>query len=133
MRLDLDGLGDASREELMSEWREVMGRPPPKHLSRHLMVQILSHAYQHSQGLLKLNCRISAHIPRQPHARARWHGTGPGAAVPKIKMCTRSAREFRYIQTNSTPLQRNVSKSIVNQGIAYTESEPRAHARACTY
>jgi hypothetical protein len=37
---------DASREALMSEWREVVGRPPPKHLSRPLMVQILSHTYQ---------------------------------------------------------------------------------------
>ena len=46
MRLDLDGLADASREALMAEWREVVGRPPPKHLSRPLMVQILSHAYQ---------------------------------------------------------------------------------------
>ena len=45
-RLDVDGLADASREALMSEWREVVGRPPPKHLSRPLMVQILSHAYQ---------------------------------------------------------------------------------------
>ena len=46
MRLDLDGLADASREALMSEWREVVGRPPPKHLSKPLMVQILSHASQ---------------------------------------------------------------------------------------
>ena len=46
MRLDLDGLADASREALMSEWREVVGRPTPKHLSRSLMIQILSHAYQ---------------------------------------------------------------------------------------
>ena len=46
MRLDLAGLADASREALMAEWREVVGRPPPKHLSRPLMVQILSHAYQ---------------------------------------------------------------------------------------
>ena len=46
MRLDLDGLANASREALMSEWREVVGRPPPKHLSRSLMVQILSHTYQ---------------------------------------------------------------------------------------
>ena len=44
MRLDLDGLANASREALMSEWREVVGRPPPKHLSKPLMVQILSHA-----------------------------------------------------------------------------------------
>ena len=46
MRLDLDGLADASREALMSEWHEVVGRPPPKHLSKPLMVQILSQAYQ---------------------------------------------------------------------------------------
>ena len=46
MRLDLDGLGAASREALMSEWREVVGRPPHKHFSRPLMVQILSHTYQ---------------------------------------------------------------------------------------
>ena len=46
MRLDLDGLAAASRDALMSEWREVVGRPPPKHSSKPLMVQILSHAYQ---------------------------------------------------------------------------------------
>ena len=46
MRLDLDGLGAASREALMTEWRDVVGQPPPKHLSRPLMVQILSHTYQ---------------------------------------------------------------------------------------
>ncbi|MDB3948573.1 hypothetical protein N9370_02255 [Paracoccaceae bacterium] len=46
MRLDLDGLAAASREALMSKWRKVVGRPPPKNLSRPLMVQILSHAYQ---------------------------------------------------------------------------------------
>ena len=36
MRLDLDGLADASREALMSEWREVVGRPPPKRLDGRL-------------------------------------------------------------------------------------------------
>ena len=46
MRLDLDGLADASREALTAEWREVVGRQPPKHLSKPLMVQILSHTYQ---------------------------------------------------------------------------------------
>ena len=46
MRLDLNGLAGASREALMSEWREIVGRPPPKHLSRPLMVQILSHTFQ---------------------------------------------------------------------------------------
>ena len=46
MRLDLDGLAAASREALIAEWHKVVGRPPPKHLSKPLMVQILSHAYQ---------------------------------------------------------------------------------------
>ena len=46
MRLDLDELAAASREALRAEWREVVGRPHPKHLSKPLMVQILSHAYQ---------------------------------------------------------------------------------------
>ena len=46
MRLDLDRLAAASREALVSEWHEVVGRPPPKHLSKPLMMQILSHAYQ---------------------------------------------------------------------------------------
>jgi len=46
MRLDLDCLAAASHEARMSEWGEVVGRPPPKHLSQPLMVQILSHTYQ---------------------------------------------------------------------------------------
>ena len=46
MRLDLDGLAAASREVLLAEWREVVGRSPPKYLSKPLMMQILSHAYQ---------------------------------------------------------------------------------------
>ena len=36
MRLDVDGLADASREALMSEWREVVGRPPPTVSYTHL-------------------------------------------------------------------------------------------------
>ena len=46
MRLDLGGLEAVSREALMSEWRALVGRPPPKHLSRPLTAQILSHAYK---------------------------------------------------------------------------------------
>ena len=72
MRLDLYGLADASREALMSEWRKVVGCPPPKHLSKPLVVQTLSHDYQHSPGLLKPNCRIGCHTHKDSlmHARA---------------------------------------------------------------
>ena len=45
MRRDLIELAAASRGALMGEWREVVGRPLPKHLSKPLMLQILSHAY----------------------------------------------------------------------------------------
>ena len=72
MRLDLYGLADASREALMSEWKKVVGCPPPKHLSKPLMVQTLSHDYEHSPGLLKPNCRIGGHTHKDSlmHARA---------------------------------------------------------------
>ena len=105
MRLDRDGLGAASGEGLTSERREVVGRPPLKHLNRPLMVQVLGHAIQHSQGLLKPNCRIEDHTYKDSLMHARWHGAGPGAAVPKIKMCTRSSRDIRHIQPNSAPLK----------------------------
>ena len=71
MRLDLDGLAAASRDALMSEWREVVGRPPPKHSSKLLMVQTLSHEYEHSPGLLKPNCRIGGHTHKDSLMYAR--------------------------------------------------------------
>ena len=46
MRRDLNELAAASREALMAEWREVVGRPSQKHLRKPLMVKILSHTYQ---------------------------------------------------------------------------------------
>jgi hypothetical protein len=49
MRLDLDGLADASREALMSDWREVVGRPPPKHLSKPLMAVLSEKSAQASK------------------------------------------------------------------------------------
>ena len=72
MRLDLDGLAAASRDALMAEWRKVVGRPPPKHVSRPLLVQILIHDYEYTPGLLKPNCRIGGHTHKDSlmHARA---------------------------------------------------------------
>ena len=78
MRLDLDGLAAASRE-LMSEWREVVGRPPPKHLSKPLMVQILSHAYQMDRGRIY---QAAGSRVKSSHS-AMWCAppSNPGAAV----------------------------------------------------
>ena len=50
MRLDLDGLEAASREALMFEWREVVGRPPPKRLSEPLMVVLSDKRAQASEA-----------------------------------------------------------------------------------
>ena len=111
IRLDLDGLVAASREALMSEWREVVGRPTPKHFNRPLMVQTLSHDYQHSTGLLKPNCRIGGHTHQDSLMCALAFSWTSTAATPTINICTRAASDVRYIQTNSKPLQRNVSKS----------------------
>ena len=81
MRRDFEGLAAASREALMSEWREVVGRPPPKHLCRPLMVQNLSRDYENNPRLLKPNCRIGGHTHKNSlmHAGASieldWHSS----------------------------------------------------------
>lgn len=42
MELDIAGLETAGRDELLEHWRSVIGRPPPKHISRSLLIQILA-------------------------------------------------------------------------------------------
>ena len=87
MRLDLDGLESASREALMSEWRQLVVRPPPKSLSRPLMVQILSHAYQLETlgGYTKrLDGRIKSAARRD-------------VVRPAFKPCSRFVREYHGI------------------------------------
>ena len=66
MRLDLEGLAAASREALMAEWHKVVDRPPPKHLSKPLMVQILSHAYQVDT--------VGSYTKRMGTTRPKWWG-----------------------------------------------------------
>ena len=100
MRLDLDGLAAASREALMAEWREVVGRPPPKHLSKQLMVQILSHAYQVDTigGYTKrLNSRLKSAARRDVVRPAFKPGgavrqTSPSISFHLAAMSTRSLK-----------------------------------------
>ena len=49
MELDIAGLDTAGRDELLEHWRSLMGRPPPKHISRGLLIQIL--AWERQSGL----------------------------------------------------------------------------------
>ena len=49
MRIDIAGLNTAGRDELLEQWRSLIGRPPPKHISRALLIQIL--AWEQQSGL----------------------------------------------------------------------------------
>jgi len=46
MELDIAGLNTAERDELLEHWRSLIGRPPPKHISRSLLIQILAFELQ---------------------------------------------------------------------------------------
>ena len=46
MELDIAGLDTAGRDELLEHWRSLIGRPPPKHISRSLLIQILAFELQ---------------------------------------------------------------------------------------
>ena len=62
MELDIAGLDTAGRDELLEHWRCLIGRPPPKHISRSLLIQIL--AWEQQSGLYggftkKLSLRLT--------------------------------------------------------------------------
>ena len=125
MRLDLDGLGAASRKALMSEWREVVGRPPTKHLSRPLMVHILSHTYQLET--------VGAYTQRQPHARARRHGAGLAQQQRRRltfvhaqhEMSVISKRTLRHFkETSVKALQTRGSHTLVQSRARVPEQAP---------
>ena len=42
MGLDITGLETAGRQDLLEHWRFLINRPPPKHISRSLLIQILA-------------------------------------------------------------------------------------------
>ena len=46
MKLDIAGLDTAGRNELLEYWRSLIGRPPPKHISRSLLIQTLASEQQ---------------------------------------------------------------------------------------
>jgi hypothetical protein len=63
MELDIAGLDTAGRDELLEHWRTLIGRPPPKHISRSLLIQILAFELQskHHMGFTK---RLSLRLTR---------------------------------------------------------------------
>ena len=50
MGIDIAGLDTAGRDELLQHWRTLIGRPPPKHTSRALLIQIIAVELQSKQN-----------------------------------------------------------------------------------
>jgi len=46
IEIDITALCSAERDELVQHWRSLIGRPPPKHISRGLLIQILAFEIQ---------------------------------------------------------------------------------------
>ena len=42
MEIDIAALDTAGRDELLQHWQSLIGIPPPKHISRSLLIQILA-------------------------------------------------------------------------------------------
>ena len=145
MRLGLDGLAAASREALMSEWREVVGRPPPKHLSRPLMVQILSHTYQLDTvgGYTKrLDSRLKSAARRDVVRPAFKPGSRFVREYHGITMWLRSVMTGalcgRIRALSPSPTQRALLPAITSQafsslGCAHECAWKACGARSCLY
>ena len=85
MGLDIAGLDTAGRDELLEQWRSLIGRLPPKHISRSLLVQISVFELQskHHRGFTK---RLSLRL-----TRAGLRDT----LRPAFKPGSRFVREYR--------------------------------------
>jgi len=42
MGIDIIAMGTAERDKLLEHWQALIRRPPPKHISRALFIQILA-------------------------------------------------------------------------------------------
>ena len=46
MGIDIAALDTVGRDKLLERWRSLIGRPPPKHISRALLIQIIAFELQ---------------------------------------------------------------------------------------
>ena len=63
MGIDIAALDTVGRDKLLERWRSLIGRPPPKHISRALLIQIIAFELQskHHSGFSK---RLSQRLNR---------------------------------------------------------------------
>ena len=87
MELETATLNTASRDDLLDHWRVLIGKPPPKHISRGLLIQILAWEQQskHHGGLNKrLSQRLNSAALRD-------------VLRPAFKPGSRFVREYRGV------------------------------------
>jgi len=87
LELDTAALNTTTRDDLLEHWRVLIGRPPPKHISRGLLVQILAWEQQSKQhgGLNKrLSQRLNSAALRD-------------VLRPAFKPGSRFVREYRGV------------------------------------
>ena len=84
---ELEALGSA---DLRIRWREMIGRPAPKHMSRDLLLRALAHHVQEQAegGLSKAALKRLATLADQK-------GNGRPLPAPRLKPGTRLVREWR--------------------------------------
>ena len=63
MGIYIAGLDTAGRDELLEHWQSLIGRPPPKHISRSLLIRMIAFELQSKQhgGFCK---RLSQRLTR---------------------------------------------------------------------
>ena len=87
MELDTAALNTTTRGDLLDHWRVLIGRPPPKHISRGLLIQILAWEQQakHYGGFNKrLSQRLNSAALRD-------------VLRPAFKPGSRFVREYRGV------------------------------------
>ena len=87
MELDTAALNTTTRDELLDHWRVLISTPPPKHISRGLLIQILAWEQQskHHGGLNKrLSQRLNSAALRD-------------VLRPAFKPGSRFVREYRGV------------------------------------
>jgi hypothetical protein len=58
VELDITGLVTAGRDELLEQWRTLIGQPPHKHISRALLIQILAFGAPDARPCARLIHRV---------------------------------------------------------------------------
>ena len=83
MGIYIAGLDTAGRDELLEHWQSLIGRPPPKHISRSLLIRMIAFELQSKQhgGFCK---RLSQRLTRASLRDVIRPAFKPGSGAVKL-------------------------------------------------